>query len=253
MTRPNLLFLILAALTVLSVTPVASAHYNPVKGRWMERDPLGTLVANPTADLLAQQQVPPGAPPSSSDELPWAEMLGRLSFYPQSQYDDGNSLYQYGRSDPMGGVDPAGGPWWTLPLRKALRPIAVGAGAKVGQAIGNRAARQDARRIAQYQARRKAQKILDCESVHRVYHALQCKSCTGISDPVELAKRAACFAAEIAGRRKYLDLRCDYYLPGSLAAPGGSRSKEHSHKSELANKLRAAARCAELLATCGSA
>ena len=41
MTRPNLLFLIVAALTFLGVTPVASAHYNPVQGRWMERDPLG--------------------------------------------------------------------------------------------------------------------------------------------------------------------------------------------------------------------
>lgn len=41
MTRSNLLIAFVAALAVLGFAPSAEAHYNPAKGRWLERDPVG--------------------------------------------------------------------------------------------------------------------------------------------------------------------------------------------------------------------
>lgn len=250
MTRPRILTALFALCILAAYVQPAAAHYDPKLGRWLERDPLGTLVSNPMAEVLRQQEAAGSGAAPSYDELPWAEMLSRFDFDPPSQYDDGSNLYQYGWSDPLGGMDPAGGPWWTVPLRAAGRPLGVAAGGAVGRAIGKQAAKATARRIAQHQAQRKARKISKCLAVYATYKALKCKSCTGITDPVELGKRAACFAAEIAGRRKYLDLRCDWHLPDAVAA--GSRATEARHKRELANKLRAAATCATQLANCRS-
>ena len=42
MTRTNVLTVLFAALAVLGIAPAAAAHYDPVPGRWLERDPIGT-------------------------------------------------------------------------------------------------------------------------------------------------------------------------------------------------------------------
>lgn len=41
MSRSNLLVAILVTVATLSLAPSAAAHYNPTKGRWIERDPVG--------------------------------------------------------------------------------------------------------------------------------------------------------------------------------------------------------------------
>ncbi|MCA9286668.1 MAG: transglycosylase SLT domain-containing protein [Phycisphaerales bacterium] len=40
MTRSNILTVLFVALAALGFTPIASAHYDPVPGRWLERDPI---------------------------------------------------------------------------------------------------------------------------------------------------------------------------------------------------------------------
>jgi hypothetical protein len=41
MTRSTFLAVLFAALAALGITPIASATYDPVQGRWLERDPIG--------------------------------------------------------------------------------------------------------------------------------------------------------------------------------------------------------------------
>jgi len=204
--------------------------YDPGLGRWVERDPLGTLVANLAADVASQQQGVhgPGTVPSS-DEVTWAEMLNRLSFDPASRYDDGCNLYQYGWSNPLGGIDPAGGPWGWLarPLvKKTLKPVAVAAGGVVGRQIGRAAVRKAA------QARRKAKQAKRrlCRTMYATYKA----ACAGIPQgscpaglPCEaygplIAQRQAC----LKGRRAYLMAGCDYATNNNKRR-AGEKEKRH--------------------------
>jgi len=78
MTRSSILTVLLVALAALGFTPIASAHYDPVQGRWLERDP--------------------------SDARP--SRLGGLGH--SKAYRDGMSLYQYGQSQPVIRTDPTG-------------------------------------------------------------------------------------------------------------------------------------------------
>lgn len=41
MTRSTILTVLFVAIAALGFTPIASAHYDPVQGRWLERDPIG--------------------------------------------------------------------------------------------------------------------------------------------------------------------------------------------------------------------
>lgn len=81
MTRPRfLLCFIVPVLVILGFAPVASAHYAPDLGRWVERDPIGTT----TAEIRIGQH------------------------RPHRQYKDGMNLYQYSKSKPVIMVDPFG-------------------------------------------------------------------------------------------------------------------------------------------------
>jgi hypothetical protein len=82
--------------------------------------------------------------------------------------------------------------------------------------------------------------------IHLGYKVTKCKSC--ISKPchtkAEALERAACFAAEVAGRTLYLAERCDYVLPGSIAR--GSAAAEKGHVQKLADISIALANCTAL-------
>lgn len=81
MTRSTILAVLFVTLTALGLTSVASAHYDPVQGRWLERDPVGyrggpnpyenvrssPLIFVDPRGLQAQPTTPPTpAPPSVS-------------------------------------------------------------------------------------------------------------------------------------------------------------------------------------------
>lgn len=97
MTRSTILSVLVAILFIGAFAPVASAHYDPATGRWLERDPLGT---RPSVPRIGQ--------------YPSSPMLGNVA--PASQYNDGMHLYEYVQSLPTVLVDLSG-----LELRFATR------------------------------------------------------------------------------------------------------------------------------------
>ena len=94
----------------------------------------------------------------------------------------------------------------------------------------------------------KLKPIVECEAIYASYKAAAMLSGGYDTDAncKSLAGKCAGLAAEVAGRKAYLAKKCDYILPGSIAH--GSALKEKGHQVELANKTRAAARCAARLA-----
>ena len=54
-----------------------------------------------------------------------------------------------------------------------------------------------------------AKRVAECEAIWAAYKALKCKSCDACASRSEVIKNAACLSLEAAGRKKYLDLRCD--------------------------------------------
>ena len=87
----------------------------------------------------------------------------------------------------------------------------------------------------------RANKVTKCLAIHTAYKALKCKGCKGCVTKDEAQVRATCLTAEVAGRASYLKAKCDYVLPGSIAK--GSRKAERNHRTEVANKTRALAKC----------
>src|SRR5690606_31617718 len=81
MTRSGNPTVLFTLLVLLGFAPVASAHYETVQGRWLERDPIGTQPSIHRGVRIGQQ------------------------------YLDGPNLYQYARSVPTRFVDPSG--WQT--------------------------------------------------------------------------------------------------------------------------------------------
>lgn len=80
MPRFPILAVLVAALAALAFSPTASATYDPVKGRWLERDPL---------DVGFDQ-------------------AGFLKGTDSSGYREGANLFQYCRSSPISRSDPLG-------------------------------------------------------------------------------------------------------------------------------------------------
>ncbi len=80
MTRSRLLTVVFAFFILAGFAPIASAHYDPGTGRWLERDPSGL-----------------------------AQGIAR-----RAQYGDGMNLYQYVRSSPGRFLDPSGLDAWEI-------------------------------------------------------------------------------------------------------------------------------------------
>jgi len=113
-------------------------------------------------------------------------------------------------------------------------------------AVGCAASKAVARTVKQYvrqNGKKKAKEVLECEFIYNYYKgagwgAVDCLGTTTCEDAV--AKSAA-KATEVAMRSRYLDKRCDYILPGSIAS--GSARQEANHRIELANAINRLAKC----------
>ncbi|MBX3356720.1 MAG: hypothetical protein KF724_13580 [Phycisphaeraceae bacterium] len=227
--------------------------YRPTLGRWVERDPVGTIVSNPMGELLhsSTNSGTPGYRVAETDAL-WADTMDLLSMHPESRYGDGSNLYQYGGSEALSGLDPTGSAWWRLipALYKKLKPVAVKGGQVVGKKLGELAAKRDSKRIAEYQRKRIQKWRAECEAIWRSYDTLDCRSCKSATSCAEANERWACFAAEVALRQRYLAKRCDYVLQISLDR--GSLKAEGGHREQLRTKVIALAICAaKVIELCG--
>ncbi|MBN2583972.1 MAG: hypothetical protein JXL80_12975 [Planctomycetes bacterium] len=94
MKTSRLAAVVVAVATVALFASNASAMYNPSLGCWMQRDP------------------GPGGPVATTPRVGGGPVAGG-AFLPRDpagngQYADGMNLYQYGRSNPVNGLDPDG-------------------------------------------------------------------------------------------------------------------------------------------------
>ncbi|MEE8154260.1 MAG: RHS repeat-associated core domain-containing protein [Phycisphaerales bacterium] len=216
--------------------------YDPVLGRWLERDPLGTLASNPAAYVLTSETGVDALIALSwrghldEIEISWGEILSLLNFDPETQYDDGFNLYQYGRGGPIVGFDPAGGPWWVLVIRGAA------SGGKWvwrgGKWVWKKAIRPSGRWIG-----RKSRWLWHrCAKRHAAVQAA-CKvakgRCTGEHNCAQLAARIVVNKACITARRAMMKKCWRKNYPGY-----------DGQKKALRDAKRALKKCVRLLATC---
>jgi hypothetical protein len=89
-----------------------------------------------------------------------------------------------------------------------------------------------ARLAAAAAARAAAKKVAECAEIHAAYTALVCRACPKGMAAADAGKECACWTAKAAGRKAYLDKKCDYILPGAIAK--GSKAQEATHRAEFA-------------------
>ncbi|MGH7956782.1 MAG: hypothetical protein ACREH8_07195 [Opitutaceae bacterium] len=102
---------------------------------------------------------------------------------------------------------------------------------------------QALKELLKLELKRRAKRAAECAAIHAAYKAQEknCRACRPTTPAPEARANFACWSAVVAGRSLYLAKKCDYYLPGSIAA--GSKSKEANHKGELAKVSMVAATC----------
>ena len=80
-----------------------------------------------------------------------------------------------------------------------------------------------------------------CESIYVAYKSLKCSGCKNCIFRRNFPKNTACLALEVSGRSRYLSMKCDYYLPGSIMR--GTARSLRGHIEELLVKSKALATC----------
>lgn len=214
---------ILTVLFMLAAVQIASAYYSPSTGRWLSRDPMGEpgfqalQETSPQIDNSIQQQ---SARWIERDPITVEQTANSYAFL-------GNKPIR--QTDLLGMVG-------SVPV-SLMEAMASG---DVGQveAILASMSEDDAGYAL---ARAWLKKVAECEAIHAGYDLLKCKGCDTCTAQSECIKNAACLTAEAAGRKKYLDLKCDYCLAGSIAR--GSEKAEKGYQMQLAQVLRMYAKC----------
>jgi hypothetical protein len=102
--------------------------------------------------------------------------------------------------------------------------------------------------VAKAIARKLAERIALCEATHQAYDKLDCKSCKDCTPCDEAVVNLACWTSKLTLRGKYLSMKCDYVLAGSLIR--GSSLAEAGHIQALAEQSSAASKCGKRVATC---
>lgn len=88
------------------------------------------------------------------------------------------------------------------------------------------------------------QKVVDvakCEATHSAYKALKCQGCDCNTTKRQAMINASCLGGEVLLRKRYIQMKCDYKLPGSIKR--GSKAAEAGHKAEIMQKGIAIGRC----------
>jgi len=71
-------------------------------------------------------------------------------------------------------------------------------------------------------------RVIECDLIWQGYEPLKnCGGCKATDSFEERTVKRTCWGTLALGRRLYLDMRCDYILPGSIA--NGSAAKEAAH------------------------
>jgi len=213
---------VLVVLFVLLMAQIASAYYCPSTGRWLSRDPIGEQ----GFQVLQVAQMPN---PIQQQAVRWVD---RDSATMQQTANP----YAFLRNEPVRSTDLLG-LVGSVPV-SLMEAMASGDVAQV-EAILAGLSEDDAGYAL---AKSWLQKVAECEAIHAAYDVLKCPSCNACTTRAQVLKNAACLSAEAAGRKKYLDLKCDYCL--ALSISRGSATAEKGHQMQYAQILAQLAKCA---------
>lgn len=145
------------------------------------------------------------------------------------------------------------------PTGEGIAPAVALQGLKTGAKVAARetakkaakeAAAKATRREAARKVKERTKRIAECEAMYVAYDNLNCTGC-GKNPCIpcsEVYSKLACFIALSAGRKLYLDKKCDYYLSGSISR--GSQTAEQGHKKAYADASAALLNCSMKLTTC---
>ena len=159
-------------------------------------------------------------------------------------YEDDFNLYRYVGNSPLTRVDPSGnGDSVTRAIAHCLSKPSLAAQLACLENIG-----ADAGHGILDAAKRRVRRAIKCEAVYLAYKKMEtggsaaCREDMTWSQLLAASRRAA---ASVAGRLQYLNMKCDYCLPGSIAA--GSKKKVATHRKELAVRMAVAANCTRII------
>jgi len=79
-------------------------------------------------------------------------------------------------------------------------------------------------------------RVLECDLLWQSYKDYTCEACKHTDKPSERRLKRGCWVAVALLRRKYLDMRCDYILPGSIAKGSAAKERAHIDRWEVAVK-----------------
>jgi RHS repeat-associated protein len=187
-------------------------YYNPIIGRWLNRDPMEEPGLETLHNLVSFD-----TSPASEDAFIFELAQPDILSADESPLTEGNP-YLGMRNNHASYIDPDG--------RNLIRliPIII-------------------KKISEAELKRRAKRATGCAAIHATYKATEAKArkCTPGMSAEEAAKNCALWSAVVAGRSLYLSKKCDYYLPGSIAT--GSKKAEAGHKQALAQTSAAMLAC----------
>ena len=211
-------------------------YYNPTDGRWTRRDPAGEEMGNLYCYI-------------DNDVIEDTDYLGLII---DTIWDVGNMIWDAGviaGGAITGDIEMVKEGTIDLLLDTAAAAIpGVPAGASKAARAAQKASKQAAKAAEKKALKKKLKRIAQCEAIYSQYKVYHCKKCIKCSTCAEIGERIACWTAFSAGRKLYLDKKCDYYLAGSIRE--GSKIKERSHKREYAEAAMNLAKCTSFLKNC---
>ena len=205
-------------------------HYNPIDGRWIGKDRI-------SEDIITNKYAFINNEPNTDIDI--------LGLYSWGDFGiDLLSAALVVADVILGG-----------PTGEGIAPAIALQGMKTGAKIAAKeaakktakeAAKKAAVQKAKEEAKKRAKRTAECELIHAQYDALSCKKCTQCMPCSEATKMLACWSAKAAGRKLFLDKKCDYYLAGSISF--GSKAKESNHKQEYAKASMNIIQCTTIIA-----
>ena len=204
-------------------------YYNPTDGRWIRRDSLGEMTGLNLYEFVHNNP---------------CIHIDYTGLFIDTIWDVGNMIWDAGKITAgaitgnsalmaEGAIDLA------FDTAAALVP-GLPAGASKAARVEQKAAEKD--------LKKKVKRIAECEAIYSVYKSLKCVKCKKYSTCAEIGEQIVCWTAFSAGRKLYLDKKCDYYLEGSMRED--SRKKEGTHKLEYAKAAKNLTKCTSFLKNC---
>ena len=218
-----------------SVADYTYRYYHPKTGRWPSRDPIEERGGANLYGFVGNDGV------NQMDILGLdasAATIGTGSFFGSMALAGSRGAATGSRGGPFGAVALAGASAILTSGAMAIQELsdAIDSSERLDEA---EAASME---LAKVIAKKLAERISLCEAIHQAYDSMKCKKCSKCTPCDQAVVNSACWASKLALRGRYLTMKCDNVLAGSIA--------EEGHIQALAEQSKAASDCGARVAKC---